>query len=567
MLPTSTDVTVQLKSNPPADTDAVVVFATQDAKPADVADGLDAETRRAVERLLEARIVRGKAKELAFDLIESSGKGKPRRAFVAGLGDAKKVTAETVRQAAGAIAKAAKKHRLRSVAVVPPAVGGVSREASTDAIVTGVMLAAFDFREFKGTANKSKKPDGDNEPARLTLSIVGQASLRPIIERARVIAEGQNFARTIASRPGNVINPPSLAKVAQELAREVGLAVKVMDEKQLAKLGMGGILAVGAGSNATPPRMIVLEYRGERGEGQGARGKRNASSSRSPLAPRPPLLIVGKAITFDTGGISIKPADKMGDMIYDKSGGMAVLGLMYALAKLKLPIDVIGILSSAENHISDTAYRPGDIVRLYNGVTVEVTNTDAEGRLVLADALAWGIETYKPAAAVDLATLTGGCVVALGVTMAGVMGNDDALFDELKVAADRAAEKIWRLPVGDDQRDQIKSHRADIVNSAGRWASPLTGAAFISYAIPDDPKVPWMHFDIAGVADTDKELPYYARGSTGWGVRTLVEWVSARAGVPLPAGAGGSATTTTSGAGNTADATPVGLAVPRTGRR
>ncbi len=285
-------------------------------------------------------------------------------------------------------------------------------------------------------------------------------------------------------------------------------------------------------------------------------------TTRSPLAPRPsPLLIVGKAITFDTGGISIKPADKMGDMIYDKSGGVTVLGLMYALAKLKLPIDVIGILSSAENHISETAYRPGDIVRLYNGVTVEVTNTDAEGRLVLADALAWGIETYKPAAVVDLATLTGGCVVALGVTMAGVMGNDDALFDELKTAADRAAEKIWRLPVGDDQRDQIKSHRGDIVNSAGRWGSPLQGAAFLSHAIPDDPKVPWMHFDIAGVADTDKELPYYARGSTGWGVRTLVEWVSDRAGVASPAGACGPKTK--SGAGRDDAATPVGMAVRR----
>jgi leucyl aminopeptidase len=326
-----------------------------------------------------------------------------------------------------------------------------------------------------------------------------------------------------------------------------------MDEKQLARLGMGGILAVGAGSNATPPRMIVLEYRGK---GQGAKGKQKASSA--------PLLIVGKAITFDTGGISIKPAEKMGDMIYDKSGGMAVLGLMYAVARLKLPIDVIGILSSAENHSSETAYRPGDIITQYNGVTVEVTNTDAEGRLVLADALAWGIETYKPSAVVDLATLTGGCVVALGLTMAGAMGNDDALFDEIKRAADRAGEKLWRLPVGDDQRDQIKSHRADIVNSAGRWASPLQGAAFLSHAIPDDPKTPWLHLDIAGVADTDKELPYYARGSTGWGVRTLVEWVSARAGVEMPAGAGGSKTPT--GAKSASAGAAVGLVARSRGR-
>jgi leucyl aminopeptidase len=207
---------------------------------------------------------------------------------------------------------------------------------------------------------------------------------------------------------------------------------------------------------------------------------------------------------------------------------MAVLGLMYAVAKLKLPIHVVGILTSAENMPGSRAYRPGDILRMYNGVTVEVTNTDAEGRLVLGDALAWGVQTYKPAAVIDLATLTGGCVVALGHTMAGVMSNSDALMNELQQAADAAGEKIWRLPVGDDQREIIKSDPADIVNSAGRWASPLQGGAFLSHFIPRDDSVPWAHFDIAGVADTDKELPYYAKGATGWGVRTLVEWVTNR---------------------------------------
>jgi leucyl aminopeptidase len=236
-------------------------------------------------------------------------------------------------------------------------------------------------------------------------------------------------------------------------------------------------------------------------------------------------VIIGKSITFDTGGISIKPADKMGEMIYDKCGGMAVLGLMRSLAESEFPLRVVGILTSAENHVSGTAYRPGDIITLYNGVTVEVTNTDAEGRLVLADAIAWGIETYKPAAVVDLATLTGGCVVALGHTMAGLMSNDDSLVEELLAAG----EKAWRLPVGEDQRQMMKSNHADIVNSAGRWASPLTGAAFLTYALPDKPKVPWAHFDIAGVADTDKELPLYAKGATGYGVRTLFEWLSARA--------------------------------------
>jgi leucyl aminopeptidase len=229
----------------------------------------------------------------------------------------------------------------------------------------------------------------------------------------------------------------------------------------------------------------------------------------------------------------------MGRMIFDKCGAMAVLGMMYTVAALKLPIDIVGILSSAENHISSRAYRPGDILRMYNGVTVEVTNTDAEGRLVLGDALAWGIEQYKPQAVVDLATLTGGVVVALGKTMAGVMSNDDGLVEELNAAADASGEKIWRLPVGEDQRDYIKSDPADIVNSGGREGHPLQGGAFLSFFVKweGDDKIPWAHLDIAGVADTEKELPTYAKGATGWGVRTLVNWAASKA-------AGGGASTT-----------------------
>ena len=346
--------------------------------------------------------------------------------------------------------------------------------------------------------------------------------------RARIICDGQNFARTIASRPGNDINPPSLAKIAQEMAKEVGLGSRVLDEKQMKQLGMGGILAVGEAS-ATPPRMIVLEHRGGRESGIGNRVSGKKVIRPDTRHPTPDtLLVVGKAITFDTGGVSIKPADKMGRMIFDKCGGMAVLGFMYAVAKLKLPMHVVGILSSAENTLGGTAYRPGDILKMYNGVTVEVTNTDAEGRLVLGDALAWGIETYNPAAVVDLATLTGGVVVALGSTMAGVMANNDALVAELQIAADKTGEKFWRLPVNDDHRDYIKSQHADIVNSGGREGSPLQGGAFLSHFVPRDDSVPWAHLDIAGVAESDKELPYYEKGATGWGVRTLIEWATGR---------------------------------------
>jgi leucyl aminopeptidase len=283
-----------------------------------------------------------------------------------------------------------------------------------------------------------------------------------------------------------------------------------MDEKQLAGLGMGGILAVGMGSIATPPRLIVLEHKPARGR----HGK--------------PLLVVGKAITFDSGGISIKPADKMGKMIYDKCGGIAVLGLMYAAARLKLPVHIVGILASAENAISSCAYRPGDILTLYNGVTVDVTNTDAEGRLVLGDALAWGIEKFKPASVLDLATLTGGVIVALGRSIAGVMSNSDALVADLTAASEKAGEKLWRLPLYPEHRELIKGDLADIVNSAGREAHPLQGGAFLSFFVPDDESIPWAHLDIAGVADTEKDLPLYAKGATGWGVRTLVNWASGK---------------------------------------
>jgi leucyl aminopeptidase len=445
-----------------------------------------------------------------MDLVDA-GKGRARRVFVVGVGSADAVTAESVRQAVGAVVRAARKQKVGSIAVVVSDGIKLPADESAAAVASAAILAHYEYGEYKGTASRKNGGDKANGDEALDLTIVADGGrVKEAVDRARVVAEGTNFARTIASRPGNDINPPTLARVAQDLAKSVGLGIKVLDEKEMKRLGMGGILAVGAGSVSTPPRMIVLEHKG---------GEKGAET----------LLVVGKAITFDTGGISIKPADKMGRMIFDKSGGMAVLGLMYALAKLKLPVNVIGILSSAENHISDRAYRPGDILRMYNGVTVEVTNTDAEGRLVLGDALAWGIEQYKPAAVVDLATLTGGCVVALGLTTAGVMGNNDVLVRELVEAGKRVGEKMWQLPLGDEHRDLLKSEPADIVNSAGRYASPLQGAAFLSYFVPRDNSVPWAHLDIAGVADTEKELAYIGKGSTGWGVRTLVEWVEGRA--------------------------------------
>ena len=512
MIPTSVDFSISVKNSFPATLDAIVVFAAEGAVGRiGTNDPVRCRSCRA-ETSGGGGAATGKANEVVFDLIETAA-GKFRRIYSVGLGQADKATGETLRQSSAKILRALRNHRLPKAAIVLPGRLKIPATEIAEQIATGALLAAFDFEEYKGTGQKKEE---NPKPKKLDWTVVTAdvAAVRPGIDRAKAITDGQNFARTIAARPGNNINPPSLAKVAQEMAREMKLGVKVLDDEQLAKLGMGGILAVGSGSIATPPRLIALEYRG--GKAAGKKGGK-------------PLLVVGKSITFDSGGISIKPADKMGNMIYDKCGGMAVLGLMVALSKLKLPVHVVGILSSAENVLSSRSYRPGDLLKMYNGVTVDVTNTDAEGRLVLGDALAWGIETYKPAAVVDLATLTGGVVVALGKTMAGVMSNNDALVQELTAASEGVGEKIWRLPIGEDQRDQIRGHHADIVNSAGREASPLQGAAFLSFFVPTDGSVPWAHIDIAGVADTEKELPYYAKGPTGWGVRTLVKWVETRA--------------------------------------
>lgn len=507
MLPTSTHLKIDVHSTIPAAAEAVVALVFEEEKSPRWKQ-LDAERTDALHRLLASGVVRGAAREVGVDVLPASG-GKFRRVYAVGVGKREKLTTEALRQSAGAALGALRQGKVGRAALLLPADPGPLTPAdAAEALTTGSLLAAFEFTLFKGTAGKKDLAEAKRPAA---LSIIGDGkAVRGAVARGTIIADAQNFARTIASRPANDINPPKLAGVVQAMAREAKLSCRVMDEKQLTRLGMGGILAVGSGAMATPPRMIVLEHK--------PTGRR----------PGKPLLLVGKTITFDTGGISIKPADKMGKMIYDKCGGMAVMGTMLAAAKLRLPLHIVGILSAAENAISQKAYRPGDILRLYNGVTVEVTNTDAEGRLVLSDALAWGIEQFKPAAVVDLATLTGGVITALGKTMAGIMSNNDRLVTELTEAGISAGEKMWRLPLGEEQREQIKSDHADIVNSAGREGHPLQGGAFLSYFVPEDGSVPWAHLDIAGVADIEKDLPYYEKGATGWGVRTLLEWMRRR---------------------------------------
>ena len=303
-IPTSAPVEISV-ANRPAGNSSVVVFVSQgetSAPPAAVRAGK--EIAAAVDRLLSSGVAKGKSREITFDLL---GQGRAaRRVFVVGLGETAKITTESIRQSAGSLLRALRKHNISAAAVIPPELSGISPEGAADAVTTGIFLAAFDYREYKGTASKAREKGDDKSDKPIGITLIGDATTKAALDRSTIICTGQNFCRTIASRPGNDINPPSLAREVQAMAREAGLRCKVMDEKELARLKMGGILAVGAGSIQTPPRMIILEHR--------------------PAKAKKTLLVVGKAITFDTGGISIKPAEKMGKMIFDKCGAMAVSG-------------------------------------------------------------------------------------------------------------------------------------------------------------------------------------------------------------------------------------------------
>lgn len=408
-----------------------------------------------------------------------------------GLGERAKVKSAGLRSAAGAAAMALKKIGRRHLVVPLDA-----WPKFADAVVEGIALADYRFDRF---ATKRNEPI---ESIRVQVPAADVATAKRAGQRALLIAEAANAIRDIGNLPGNVLYPESLAARAVKLAGEAGLKVAVLDGRKLRARGFGGLLAVGQGSERGP-RFIILEHRG-------------GPKSQAPVA------LVGKAITFDTGGISIKPAANMEDMIFDKCGGMAVLGAMTAISRLKLKRNVVGLIASAENMPGGNAYRPGDIVTTYDGKHIEIINTDAEGRVVLADAIAYARRDCRAAAIVDLATLTGACVVALGEYAAGLFSSDDGLRDRLLAAAETTGERLWPLPLFPEHEDQIKSDVALIKNTGGRLGGASTAAAFLKTFAEE---TPWAHLDIAPVAHTGKDRADLARGATGFGVRTLVELI------------------------------------------
>jgi leucyl aminopeptidase len=429
----------------------------------------------------------------------------PIRVIVAGLGKAKAFTMSEARSAAAAVARrlaATKDTRVTFQVTTALEDTGteekINPRAAGRAFGEAFGLLAWNNQQFKGKAT--------DKPKRTNLEIGSKnKAFYSGLETGLALAESTNLTRTLSETPPNIATPEFMAKQAETLAKQTGLACTVMKGKELEKERMEGHINVGKASE-NKPCVIRLEYTPE-----------------NPRKNAKPIVLIGKTMTYDTGGLSLKVNNGMVGMKRDKDGGCAVLGAMHAIATVVKPrVPVVAILCAAENSISDEAYRPDDVLTYRNGVTVEITNTDAEGRLVLADALCWACEKENPAAIIDLATLTGGVVVALGSTFCGMFCEDDALRAKVEAASANSGERVWRLPMHAEYRDMMKSPIADILNSnANRKAHPIQGAAFLSYFV--DEKTPWCHLDIAGVHATDSDSGPFVKGPTGWGVRILAD--------------------------------------------
>lgn len=473
----------------------LVPLATQPKPPMQMLSQVDAFCDDAVSELLDVGAVGKNVGHLAH----TTRSGVYRRILVINLGEATKGNAQKIRKAADRAAKWLIDEGIRQATLWIEGLFSYDVEQPVSEWAGGMTFAGFRFAEHK-------QPDKDAiARIRITVASADRAYIRakmPEIREAATLGQAVNYARRVAHQPANVINPATLAAEARRLARQHKLKCTVLDFAQIKRLGMGGLAAVGRGAEHKPC-LIRLDYKG------------------APRA-RPSTVLIGKAITFDTGGYSLKSAQGFESLKFDKCGGATVLGVMKAAAMLKLPCNLVGLIVAAENAISQEAYRPGDILTMASGKTVEVVNTDAEGRLVLADALWYAQKRCRPTALIDFATLTGGVVTALGKTVAGLMSNDDALSAELGEAGRRTHERLWRLPLWDEYRDLIKGQDSDIKNVGNKnFAHPIVGGMFLKEFVDDG--VPWAHLDIAGPA-TDEN----GKEATGFGVRLIVDYLRRR---------------------------------------
>lgn len=459
---------------------------------------LQAEHELALQVLFDREVFSGKAEEVFF--LPSSG-ATYAGVLLVGLGKADAVAAEVVRRAAGKATAALRAQRIAAVVLdVKDAPALVAA-----AFVEGVILGQYDFDVYKEAPKTAQV-----KVAQIVAATDDGADLQALqvqCELAALLCLSTNGARHLANTPPNDLTPTALAEFALGIARDSGCECTVLDEAQMASLGMNALLGVARGSGQ-PPKLIILRHH-------------HADNA-------PTVAIVGKGVTFDSGGISIKPADGMHEMKYDMCGAAAVLCTMMNIVELKPAINVVCVVPSVENMTGDHAQRPGDIVKAYNGKTIEVLNTDAEGRLILADAMAFVVDKYKPDAIVNLATLTGAVVVALGHYAAGIFSNDDALSEALLAAGETTGERLWRLPLWPEYEKLIESPHADLANIGPRGeAGSITAAAFLKQFVGE---TPWAHLDIAGTAWGAKNIAYLdTKHASGYGVRLLTKWIMDRA--------------------------------------
>lgn len=422
------------------------------------------------------------------------------RLVLLGAGDDKKLNLQSLRRLAAQVARRLESSGARDISLYLTELNikGASLADKIQAVAEGVWLGLYTFDRYK-----SKKEENKRSLRTVTLMIESRRDLavaEQAVAQARAVSSGTVLARNLANEPGNVCTPEYLGQQAEALSHK-NLKVTVMNKAEIEKAGFTGLLAVNQGSDKEP-RFIVLNYQG---------GKKGDA----------PVALVGKGLTFDAGGISIKPAAAMDEMKFDMCGSAAVLGVFKAVTELSLPVNLLGVIVSTENLLGGSAYKPGDIIPTYKGINIEILNTDAEGRVILADALAYAAE-QKPAEIIDFATLTGACVIALGGQASGLMGNDEKLLSALRKSGDETGERAWPLPMYEEYQEQINSEIADIKNTGGREAGTITAACFLSRFVDE---TPWAHLDIAGTAWNMKGSDLAARGATGVGVRLIVDYL------------------------------------------
>ncbi len=477
-------------------TDAAVVFIFEDEKPGKTAERVD----RALGGMISRLIKRGdfKPKIGGVHIIYPEGKISAERLILAGLGKRKDLTLDRVRQSAGKAAPHARGLGATDVTIAAADLG-LNPEETGQAIVEGSLLGLYRFLKYKTNGENDRKKD----IGKIGIIVEKASELRAMQKGARtgeVIANTAIMARDMVSQPSADMTPTHMAKKAIEIAKKHRLRVRILEKKDMQRLGMGALLGVASGS-AQPPKFIIVEYN---------RG-----------GNKPFMALVGKSITFDSGGISIKPAENMDKMKDDMSGGAAVLGAIQNAAALKLPLNIVGLLPATENMPGGGAYKPGDVLRTLSGQTIEILNTDAEGRLILSDALAYACK-YKPSVIVDIATLTGACTIALGYEAIGMLGNNDKFKQKMREAGEKTGERVWELPLWEGYFEHIKSDIADMKNTGGRPGGVITAAALLSKFVKDHP---WVHLDIAATAWTEKDRPYTPKGATGIGVRLLTQFL------------------------------------------